>query len=186
MRPATRPVSSSRRTLRCADRRAVRDAGAGFESGAVADYHEAIADGRPPTERASDAEREAVVERLRTHAVAGRLDLEELSLRAERAYRAKTVGELVDVLRDLPGGRKATARRARRPRPRWYLPAFGTVCGAGTTVVVAHFDGGFRGPLDGVAAVPLWATLACGGLFAVRLLTARLRANVPSRTPRAT
>jgi hypothetical protein len=54
------------------------------------------------------------------------------------------------------------------------VPAYGTVCAAGTTVVVALADGGFRGAFDGVAAVPFWATLACGGLLAARTLGARL------------
>ena len=140
-----------------------------------------IAPRRPRTERASDAEREAVVERLRSHAVAGRLDTEELATRAEDTDRARTVGELADVLRDLPGGREVVATNAGARRSTWHLPAFGTVCGAGTTVVVAHFDGGFRGPLDGVAAVPFWATLALGGLLAASVLTDRLRATAPSR-----
>jgi hypothetical protein len=140
-----------------------------------------IAPRRPRTERVSDAEREAVVERLRSHAVAGRLDAEELATRAEDTYRARTVGELAEVLRDLPGGREVVATSARARRSMWHLPAFGTVCGAATTVVVANFDGGFRGPLDGVAAVPFWATLAFGGLLAARILTDRLRANTPSR-----
>jgi hypothetical protein len=130
----------------------------------------------------SDADREAVVERLRAHAAAGRLDIEELETRAEDAYKSRTVGELAKVLRDLPGGRKVAAR-PRRPRSFWDLPAVGTLCGAGSTVVVAHFDGGFRGPVDGVAAVPFWATLAFGGLLTARVLAARLRASAPSRTP---
>jgi hypothetical protein len=85
------------------------------------------------------------------------------------------VRELAVVLRDLPHTRGDSAPTARPRRSAWYLPAFTTICGAGTTVVVAHFDGGFRGPLDGVAAVPLWATLALGGVLAARAVTARLR-----------
>lgn len=135
----------------------------------------AISRRRPPSQRASDAEREAVVERLRTHAVAGRLDIEELATRTEDAYRARTAGELARVLRDLPGGREFVAKGTRPRRPSWQLPAFGTVCCAGTTIIVANLDGGFRGPLDGVAALPFWATVAFGGVLATRVLTARLR-----------
>jgi hypothetical protein len=47
---------------------------------------------------------------------------------------------------------------------------------------VAMFDGGFRGPLDGVAAVPLWATFAFGGLLTSRLLGTRLRAGTRKTT----
>ncbi len=53
--------------------------------------------------RASDAEREAVVERLRVASTEGRLTLAELSERTEAAYLAQTQGELAQVTADLPG-----------------------------------------------------------------------------------
>jgi hypothetical protein len=52
--------------------------------------------------RASDREREAVVEALRHHAAAGRLDGEELADRVEVALAARHRGTLADVLADLP------------------------------------------------------------------------------------
>jgi Domain of unknown function (DUF1707)/Cell wall-active antibiotics response 4TMS YvqF len=52
--------------------------------------------------RASDAEREAVVERLRVASVEGRLTLGELTERTEVAYTAATRGELARVTADLP------------------------------------------------------------------------------------
>ena len=52
--------------------------------------------------RASDAEREAVVERLRVAAVEGRLTLGELTERTGAAYTATTRGELVPITADLP------------------------------------------------------------------------------------
>ena len=52
--------------------------------------------------RASDADREQVVERLRHHAGEGRLTLDELSERVGSALTAKTVGELEDLVYDLP------------------------------------------------------------------------------------
>ena len=52
--------------------------------------------------RASQAEREGVVERLRVHAGDGRLDIAELERRIEAAYAAKTRGELAELLADLP------------------------------------------------------------------------------------
>jgi Domain of unknown function (DUF1707)/2TM domain len=52
--------------------------------------------------RASDADRERVVALLRRHHADGRLDLEELKDRVGRAYAAKTVDELDDLLGDLP------------------------------------------------------------------------------------
>jgi hypothetical protein len=52
--------------------------------------------------RASDAEREAVVEQLRVATVEGRLTLSELTERTEAAYTATTRGELVSITADLP------------------------------------------------------------------------------------
>ena len=53
--------------------------------------------------RASDAEREALVDALRDHAAEGRLSTEELEERTGAAYAATTRGELVALRRDLPG-----------------------------------------------------------------------------------
>ena len=127
-----------------------------------------------------------MVERLRIHAVAGRLDTDELAVRAEAAYRARTVEDLASLVFDLPSKGHRVAAAARPRRLTWRLPAVGTICGAGTTVVVAHFDGGFRGAFDGVAAVPFWATLALGGLSAAAYVAARVRTVVPSRARDAT
>ncbi len=52
--------------------------------------------------RASDADREATVERLRRGYVAGRLTLAELGDRSSTAYAARTWGELHDLTADLP------------------------------------------------------------------------------------
>lgn len=51
--------------------------------------------------RASDADREAVVELLRDAAADGRLDLDELDTRLGQALGAKTRGELVPLTDDL-------------------------------------------------------------------------------------
>jgi DUF1707 SHOCT-like domain/Cell wall-active antibiotics response LiaF, C-terminal len=56
----------------------------------------------PDSVRASDREREAAVERLRSASVEGRLNLEELTNRTEAAYSAQTRGELARVTADLP------------------------------------------------------------------------------------
>ncbi|ACY97357.1 MULTISPECIES: DUF1707 SHOCT-like domain-containing protein [Thermomonospora] len=57
----------------------------------------------PGSVRASDAEREAVVERLRIASVEGRLTFAELTERTAAAYAAVTRGELEKVVEDLPG-----------------------------------------------------------------------------------
>jgi Domain of unknown function (DUF1707)/Cell wall-active antibiotics response 4TMS YvqF len=58
--------------------------------------------GGTPAIRASDAEREAVVGRLRTAAGEGRLALDELADRLDRALNAVTRGDLEVLTRDLP------------------------------------------------------------------------------------
>ena len=68
----------------------------------------------PPDLRASDAERERTVEQLSDHALAGRLTVEELDERCERAYAARTRGELAALLGDLPGAGTAVRAPARR------------------------------------------------------------------------
>jgi len=62
---------------------------------------------------ASDAERDAAVERLRVAAAEGRLDASELDARVEAALRARTASELEPLLADLPEPR---ARRSSRRR----------------------------------------------------------------------
>ncbi len=52
--------------------------------------------------RASDTDREQVAERLREAAGHGRLTMDELDERLERAYAAKTYAELEPLTRDLP------------------------------------------------------------------------------------
>jgi hypothetical protein len=63
--------------------------------------------------RASDADRDAVAERLRQAAIEGRLEPHELEDRLHTALRARTYGELDRLLSDLP---RRTPPRA-RPRP---------------------------------------------------------------------
>ena len=86
-----------------------------------------------PDLRASDADRERSVAALRHHAAAGRLTVDELDERAERAYAAKTLRELAELQADLPSiaTRPAPpARRRRRPfvpgryafTVRWHSP----------------------------------------------------------------
>jgi hypothetical protein len=68
---------------------------------------------RRPDLRASDAEREEVVTRLRAHGAAGRLDVAELEDRVGAAYASATRGELAWLLEDLP----PLPRQARQPPP---------------------------------------------------------------------
>lgn len=56
-----------------------------------------------PRIRASDADRDRTAALLREHLAAGRLDDEEFNERLDKTYAAKTLGELDQLLSDLPG-----------------------------------------------------------------------------------
>jgi hypothetical protein len=54
--------------------------------------------------RASDSDREAVIERLSRSFAQGRLTADEFEERVAKAYEARTTAELTALIRDLPGG----------------------------------------------------------------------------------
>lgn len=89
--------------------------------------------------RASDAEREAVVERLRVASVDGRLTLAELADRTEAAYTATTRAELAVITEDLPAPDAAPSAAAPAParprdgrRRRWFVGVMGDTKRRGT------------------------------------------------------
>jgi Domain of unknown function (DUF1707) len=109
-----------------------------------------------PGLRASDAERERVAEALRRHHLDGRLDTDELQERLERAYAARTTGDLAPLLADLPGERRDAARAPRRS-PQWPAPpllvaAVVVLLALATAGAVAH---GHPGPLPFIAVLLL-------------------------------
>ncbi|MFD0774307.1 DUF1707 domain-containing protein [Streptomonospora algeriensis] len=80
----------------------------------------------PPDQmRAADADRDACAERLAIALREGRLDLEEYQERLNAAMRAKTVGELGPLTRDLPEPPAVPEpadqpeRRGRQVSPEW-------------------------------------------------------------------
>jgi hypothetical protein len=101
----------------------------------------------PTTElRASDIDRERVVAVLREACADGRLTLEEHEERVERAYQAKTLGELVGLTADLlPPEQQpvdlddtpVTALfRAEKREGRWVVPPRYSASAIGTTVTL--------------------------------------------------
>src|SRR3954452_14442327 len=80
--------------------------------------------------RASDADRDAVAERLRRAAGEGRLDPDELEERLHSALRARTYGDLERLLNDLPA--KPVAWERRRGEA---MPAARTALGVAIRVV---------------------------------------------------
>jgi hypothetical protein len=95
-----------------------------------------------PDTLVSDAERERAVERLRTAAGEGRLTTDEFSGRIDRAYAARTHGELETVLAGLP---QLPAPRERRSWTRlqnlalWFVPP-NLVCIGVWAATGAHGD----------------------------------------------
>ncbi len=88
---------------------------------------------RDPVLRASDADRDAVADRLRAAHTEGRLSVEEFGERLDAAFAARTTADLARLTTDLPAPTQAPARTgdepttrppARRERPRGVaLPA---------------------------------------------------------------
>jgi fatty acid desaturase len=79
--------------------------------------------------RVGDRERSAAADRLAAHAAAGRLTVEELEARVERAHAAVLRRDLDSLLADLP----APGRRAVTPR----APALPLLFGAALAATVA-------------------------------------------------
>lgn len=95
--------------------------------------------------RASDAEREAAVERLRVASVEGRLTFEELTERTEAAYAAVSRGDLEHITADLPGMGAPGAN----PAPVQVKRKFSAVMGDCKERIVGRIDG----PLEAVSVM---------------------------------
>jgi hypothetical protein len=77
--------------------------------------------------RASDADRDQAVARLRAHCAEGRLTLDEFSERTEVALSARTVGELRTVMKDLPADEPQVPAAAPPRRPTgWSVALLGS------------------------------------------------------------
>lgn len=99
----------------------------------------------PEQVRASDAEREAAVERLRIASVEGRLTFEELAERTGAAYAAVTRGDLERITADLPGMGAPGAN----PAPVQVQRKFSAVMGDCKERIVGRIDG----PLEAVSVM---------------------------------
>ncbi|WP_328768934.1 DUF1707 SHOCT-like domain-containing protein [Streptomyces sp. NBC_00286] len=92
--------------------------------------------------RASDADRDRTADILREALAEGRLTADEHAERVEEVYRAKTVGELEPLVRDLPGEHRTQAPRAYQPPPN--QPAPGAVPPVADENVVAVLSSATR------------------------------------------
>jgi hypothetical protein len=103
---------------------------------------------RPHDLRASDAEREATVERLRVAAMEGRIDAEELDERLTSAYAARWRSELDVLTADV------TPRPPAPSRPLFVMPARRTTNGLAIASLLAAVFVWF-GPAHAIAAIVL-------------------------------
>ena len=104
---------------------------------------------RDPELRAADADREAIAELLRRHHAEGRLDTDELQERIDACYKAKTVGDLEQLVADLP--REESRRVGRRMYWRlWPLPLIPVLIAIALAVNVWH-----RGAIGFLWLIPL-------------------------------
>ncbi|MCX5013740.1 DUF1707 domain-containing protein [Streptomyces sp. NBC_00555] len=106
-----------------------------------------MSDERPekplPELRASDADRDRVVERLRDAVAEGRLDMEEFEERLEAAYKSRTYAELEPLTRDLPTvGAVSPAVPVGAPAGGSSWPA--RIGGAGTSAAAVAVMSGFQ------------------------------------------
>jgi hypothetical protein len=87
-------------------------------------YHEHDYGAAPdPSVRAADTDREAIADRLRKHHTEGRIDVTEFQDRLDRTFQAKTVGELHQLVSDLPRDpQPGPPGRGRRLRSLWMFP----------------------------------------------------------------
>lgn len=93
--------------------------------------------------RASDSDRDQIIDQLRTAATEGRLAAEELEQRVQAALIARTYGELDATVADLPGPRARRGREAARQ----------TVGGRALSTARAH-------PAAVIVALPFIAAIA--------------------------
>lgn len=105
--------------------------------------------------RASDEDRERIADRLRRATAEGRLHAHELEERLAKALRARTYGELDDVVHDLPSDR--IARQPRRSTTGWVQPAVALAIAIPVACVA-------------IAVVMALALFVLSGVFAVWML----------------
>lgn len=102
-----------------------------------------MSDERPekplPELRASDADRDRVVERLRDAVAEGRLDMEEFEERLEAVYKSRTYAELEPLTRDLPAV-PAAAAAAAATGSAWPARIGGTATSATGVAVMSGFQ----------------------------------------------
>jgi hypothetical protein len=138
--------------------------------------------------RCSDAERERVVSFLREHALAGRLNDDELEERIGLAYAAVTVGDLERLIGDLPRS-QPPAQRWSRPPARRREPTPALIAAGIALLVVTGLPMVVIGVGIALLAVVLALSFALGPFILIALLivagTRRRHRPPPMRWGRA-
>jgi Domain of unknown function (DUF1707) len=145
-----------------------------------------------PNIRASDADRDRIVTALRENLADGRLTTEEFDERLDKALAAKTLGELEDLMADLPStdisqradpsldraeGNPPSRRDRSCPARR---PAWGVLFTLGVLVLVIWLISGAHASLSF-----LWVVAALAVLMIARRVTGgRARSERRSARPR--
>jgi hypothetical protein len=97
--------------------------------------------------RASHADREQVIDTLKTAFVHGRLTMDELDARTGWALAARTYADLAPLTADIPSA-PAPARPARPPSPARRRPLARAAAKSGVCLVIASAAMGFAGLFD--------------------------------------
>jgi Domain of unknown function (DUF1707) len=133
-----------------------------------------------PRIRASDADRDRVATLLGKHHAAGRLNSAEFQERMEKAMDAATLGELDELMADLPAIDiydlpDASLRRRPRENPAQSLLPVDPDAGLPSAGIGARLGSTKPGPLEGLSpgatAMVAWATVATT-LFVIGVVTA--------------
>jgi hypothetical protein len=131
--------------------------------------------------RASDSDRDRVAAAIAQHLVKGRISVDEVDQRLESVFRARTVGELLAVTRDLPDGPSRPALSAlpriqvRRHLPLdFYIHVGNFFMVVGLWVLVWSVSGG-----------PFWPAWLALAWLPYLCLHAKLAKDSPLRTRRA-
>lgn len=113
---------------------------------------------------AADSDRDRIAEQLRQAAVDGRIFAHELEERLARALRARTYGELDELVADLPRDSKPSRRRSRAARVASSYPAVAVLAMVAMTLLMLV-----------AAAVVMAGMFAFSGVWVVALLVVLAR-----------
>jgi hypothetical protein len=120
-----------------------------------------------PKIRASDEDRDRAASLLREHHAAGRLDAEEFAERLDKAFAAKTIGELDELMEDLPAIDLYRLPDASLPRRGRGIPGAQSLVEASATVGLPAARGRFSPAWQAAWASWFTVSLVCFVVWAM-------------------